>query len=508
LVYGTLTFRQAAICSIHSAATFRHLYGIEIQLGSILPVMADHPPVIKILVVDDDRAMSEMLRESLVSEIRQVQSCDRPSEALAELATTPFDLVITDLRMAGGVDGIDLCRRIVSQAADVPVIVLTAFGDYDTAVAAMRAGAYDFLSKPVKLDVLELAVTRALEHRHLHREVKRLATALSSSSHLARSNDEAFASLVGSSPAMDRVFRLLTRIASSSDTSVLITGESGTGKELVARALHDKSPRKHSPFVAINCAAMPEALLESELFGHEKGAFTDAKTARAGLFVEANGGTIFLDEIGELPLALQPKLLRALQERSVRPIGGRKEIPFDVRLIAATNRDLENAIEEGRFREDLFFRLNVIEVPLPPLRERGNDVLALAQHFLARFAARAKKNIVGLTPPVAKHLLEYNWPGNVRELHNVMERAVALAANDHITAFDLSDKITRFERKKPRAPIPLDLGELVTLEEMERRYILHVLEASNGSRNVAARTLGLDRTTLWRRLERIVVEKK
>jgi two-component system, NtrC family, response regulator AtoC len=443
-----------------------------------------------------------MLKESLASSSeRAVQTKSSPRDALAELTSTTFDLVITDLRMAGGVDGIELCRRIVAQAPDVPVIVLTAFGDYDTAVAAMRAGAYDFLSKPVKLDVLEIAVARALEHRHLHREVKRLAFALSAGAPTTR---EKFESLVGTSPAMDRVFHLLTRIAPS-DSSVLITGESGTGKELVARALHDKSPRRAAPFVAINCAAMPEALLESELFGHEKGAFTDAKTARTGLFVEANGGTIFLDEVGELPLPLQPKLLRALQERTVRPIGGRKEIPFDVRLIAATNRDLESATEEGRFREDLFFRLNVIEVPLPPLRERGSDVLALAQHFLVRFAQRAKKSIVGLTPSVAKHLLEYDWPGNVRELHNVIERAVALAGNDHITAEDLADKITQSQRR-PRAPIPLDLGELVSLDEMERRYILHVLEASNGSRNVAARILGLDRTTLWRRLERI--EKK
>jgi two-component system, NtrC family, response regulator AtoC len=452
----------------------------------------------RILVVDDDRALGETFAESLGGPDCAVRAVTEPAEALREAAETDYDVVITDLRMPGGIDGIELCRRIVAQTADVPVIVLTAFGDYDAAVAAMRAGAYDFLAKPVKLDVLALAVARAVERRCLRREVKRLSATLASAS--------GFGELVGSSPAMNRVYTLLSRIADS-ESSVLITGESGTGKELVARGLHRKSTRASGAFVAINCAAMPETLLESELFGHEKGAFTDARTSRAGLFVEATGGTLFLDEVGELPLSLQPKLLRALQERTVRPIGGRKEIPFDARVVAATNRDLESSVEEGRFREDLFFRLNVIEVGLPPLRERGNDVLALAQHFLLRFASKANKQIVGFTEPVAKHLLEYDWPGNVRELHNVVERSIALASHDHVTLEDLPEKVTQLHRK-PRAPIPMDPGELVTLEEMERRYVLHVLEASNGSKSVAARTLGLDRTTLWRRLERIGIDPK
>jgi transcriptional regulator with PAS, ATPase and Fis domain len=322
--------------------------------------------------------------------------------------------------------------------------------------------------------------------------VKRLRATLASAN--------GFGELVGSSPAMQRVYALLARVADS-ESSVLITGESGTGKELVARALHHSSPRHGGPFVAINCAAMPESLLESELFGHEKGAFTDARSARAGLFVQATGGTLFLDEIGDLPLALQPKLLRALQERQVRPVGGRKEVPFDVRIVAATNRDLETAIDEGRFREDLYFRIDVIEVALPPLRARGNDVLALAQNFLVRFSEKAGKGVVGLMTPVAKHLIDYDWPGNVRELHNVIERAVALATHDHITVDDLPEKVLRV--KKPRVPLPIDAEDLVSLEEMERRYIHHVLEASGGSRTVAARTLGLDRSTLWRKLERL-----
>jgi DNA-binding NtrC family response regulator len=450
---------------------------------------------VRILVVDDDRAMGEMLVEGLEAKGRIVRSTT--DAAAAEVSATDNDVIVTDLRMPG-VDGLELCRRIVARAdRDVPVIVLTAFGDYDTAVAAMRAGAYDFLSKPVKLDVLELSVERAIEQSRLRREVKRLRATLASTA--------GFGELVGSSPVMQRLYALLARVADS-ESSVLVTGESGTGKELVARALHRSSQRKNGPFVAINCAAMPESLLESELFGHEKGAFTDARAARSGLFVQATGGTLFLDEIADLPLALQPKLLRALQERVVRPVGGRKEVPFDVRIVAATNRDLQTAIDEGRFREDLYFRIDVIEVDLPPLRARGNDVLVLAQHFLVNFNEKAGKGVVGLATPVAKHLVEYDWPGNVRELHNVIERAVALATHDHVTVEDLPEKILRV--KKPRFPVPLEAGELISLDEMERRYILHVLEASNGSRTVAARTLGLDRSTLWRKLERLRIAAK
>jgi DNA-binding NtrC family response regulator len=442
-----------------------------------------------ILVVDDDRAMVEFLVEGLASADRDIRAVTQPDAALAEVATA--DVVITDLRMPG-IDGLELCRQIVSLVdRDVPVIVLTAFGDYDTAIAAMRAGAYDFLAKPVKLDVLELALARAVEHGRLRRDVKRLTATISSGHGLDK--------LIGSSPVMEHVYSLIRRVADS-ESSVLVTGESGTGKELVARALHHAGPRASAPFIPINCAAMPETLLESELFGHERGAFTDARSARSGLFVDATGGTLFLDEIGELPLALQPKLLRALQERRVRPLGGRREVPFDVRLVAATNRDLEAAVDEGTFRADLFFRLNVIEVDLPPLRARGNDVLALASHFLAEFEARARKGIVGLSAATAKHLLDYDWPGNVRELHNVIERAVALAGHDHLTPDDLPERVKRTPRAKG-SPF-LTQGELVTLEELERRYIQHVLEATGGSRTSAARVLGLDRTTLWRRLDR------
>ena len=447
----------------------------------------------RVLIVDDDVAMGDFLVEGLETLGFDVEAVTTGERALERVRTGSFDVVVTDLRMKG-MTGLELCRRLAERSAAVPVVMLTAFGDYAAAVEAVRAGAYDFLSKPVKLEVLDIAVARAVEQHQLRREVKRLTQSLMRST--------GFGSLVGESPVMQEVYDLSARIASS-DSSVLLTGESGTGKELVARALHAQGSRSSRSLVAINCAAMPENLLESELFGYEKGAFTDAKGSKAGLFVEADGGTLFLDEIGELPLNLQAKLLRALQERVVRPLGGRKEVPFDVRLIAATNRDLETAVEERRFREDLYFRINVIEVRLPPLRARGNDVVVLAGHFLAEFAERAKKRVIGLVPQVAERLLNYSWPGNVRELQNTIERAVTLAAHDHITLEDLPERITQHKRSHV---VLTDEAELVTLEEMERRYILQVLRATGGSKSVAAKTLGLDRTTLWRKLERLRIE--
>jgi two-component system response regulator HydG len=286
-----------------------------------------------------------------------------------------------------------------------------------------------------------------------------------------------------------------------SDASVLITGESGTGKEVVARALHARSKRRAGPFVAVNCAAMPEALLESELFGHTKGAFTDARAARTGLFLQADRGTLLLDEIGELPPGMQPKLLRALQERVVRPVGGSAEIPFDVRIVAATNRDLETAIEERTFRADLYYRLDVIHVELPPLRSRGSDVLVLAQRFVEEFATRAGKGVTGISAPAAEKLLAYAWPGNVRELMNCVERAVALTRYDQITVDDLPAKV-KDHRPSHVLVASEDPSDLVPLEEVERRYVLKVLESAGGNKTLAARILGLDRKTLQRKVER------
>jgi len=298
---------------------------------------------------------------------------------------------------------------------------------------------------------------------------------------------------------MQAVYDLLGRIADSPAT-VLITGESGTGKEVAARALHERGPRKGRPFVAINCSAVPEALLESELFGHARGAFTDARAARAGLLLQATGGTLLLDEIGDMPIALQPKLLRSLQERTLRPVGGDEEMPFDVRIIATTNRDLHALVEEGRFREDLYFRINVIHVELPPLRARGGDVLLLAQHFIDVHATRAGKHVTGLSPPAAEKLLAYSWPGNVRELQNCIERAIALTQHERIGVEDLPETVRAYKRSHVLIATD-DPSELVPLAEVERRYVLRVLEAVGGNKTSAAHILGVTRKTLYRKLE-------
>ena len=444
----------------------------------------------RVLLVDDERSMCEALEVGLVPQGFEVRWTTAAPEALEWLRASEFDVVLTDLNMRG-MNGLELCERIVANRPDVPVVLITAFGSFDTAVAAIRAGAYDFITKPVKIDALGLALDRAVQHRTLRAEVTRLRQLLA--------DTRRFDDLLGESPAMRKVHELLNRIAES-DSTVLITGESGTGKEVAARALHRRSRRAQSPFVAINCAAMPETLLESELFGHARGAFTDARTAHTGLFVQADGGTLLLDEIGDLPLALQPKLLRALQERVVRPVGADHDVPFDVRLIATTNRDLETAVEEGRFREDLYFRINVIHVMLPPLRARGTDVLVLAQHFLTQSALRAEKRVTGLSPAAAKRLLTYAWPGNVRELQNCMERAVILTSYTEITVDDLPERIQAYRPSQVVIACD-DPTELVPLEEVERRYIVRVMESVNGNKTLSAQVLGIGRKTLYRKLE-------
>jgi two-component system response regulator HydG len=444
----------------------------------------------RILVVDDEPDMCAAIADGLGPRGFEVR-CETSAEAaLLTLGDAEVDVVLTDINMRG-MDGLALCERIVASRPDVPVVVITAFGSLETAIAAIRAGAYDFITKPVKMDPLAVTLARAVQHRSLREEVKRLRELVG--------EPERFEDMVGDSPAMRQVRQLLGRVVDS-DASVLVTGESGTGKEVVAKVLHRSGRRKSGPLVAINCAAMPEQLLESELFGHVRGAFTDARTARTGLFVQANGGTLLLDEIGDLPLALQPKLLRALQERVVRPIGGSEEIPFDVRLVATTNRDLESAVEEERFREDLFFRVNVIHVEMPPLRSRGSDVLLLAQHFLAHHAGKAGKRVSGLSPEAAERLLAYSWPGNVRELQNAMERAVALAQYDQVTVDDLPEKIRAYRPSHVLIAAD-DPSELVPLEEAERRYILRVVETVGGNKTLAARVLGIGRKTLYRKLQ-------
>jgi two-component system response regulator HydG len=448
--------------------------------------------VTRVLLVDDDESLCETLSLGLRRDGHDVVTCTSADEARGALAKLEIEVVVTDLNMRK-VTGIDLCRAIVADRPDVPVIVLTAFGSMDTAVAAIRAGAYDFLHKPVELEALALAVDRAAAHRRLGEEVKRLRSAAAEGSGL----DD----LIGQSTAMTEVRDLIGRVAAS-DATVLITGESGTGKEVVARAIHRRSRRAERPFVAINCAAMPETLLESELFGHTKGAFTDAKASQEGLFARAEGGTILLDEIGDMPLSLQPKLLRVLEERTVRPIGGREEAPIDVRVLASTNHDLESAIEEGRFREDLFYRINVVQVALPPLRARAADILPLAHHFVAALAQREKREVDGISRGAAERMLAYPWPGNVRELRNSMERAVALARFDQIGVDDLPDKV-RDHRSSHLVVASDDPSELVSLEEVERRYIRHVMQIVGGNKSAAARTLGVDRKRLHRMLVRL-----
>jgi two-component system response regulator HydG len=435
--------------------------------------------------------MCEVLEAELKQRGFDVVTQTSADEALRKLNDEDFGIVVTDINMQG-MSGVELCKQIVSNREDIPVVVMTAFGSMEAAVAAIRAGAYDFVTKPFEMDDLALTIERGLKHRALREEVKRLRRAVT--------DQQRFDDIIGQSGAMKKMYDLVSRVAET-ETTALITGESGTGKELVAKALHVRSTRKDGPFVAINCAAMPENLLESELFGHVKGAFTDARNSRPGLFQKASKGTIFLDEIGEMPAGMQAKLLRALQERTVRPVGGDIEIPFDARIIAATNRDLETEVEEKRFREDLFYRINVVRIHVPPLRARGSDILLLAQHFLQRIQSNGVQRVVGIKSSAADKLLSYPWPGNVRELQNCIERAVALAQFDHIGVDDLPERIREF--KTSRITIESnDPSELLPMEEVERRYILRVLEAVGGNKTLAAQVLGFDRRTLYRKLER------
>ncbi len=440
----------------------------------------------RVLVVEDDRAMGVLTVDGLGRHGFSAQWAATAEQALGVLEVEPIDVVLTDLNMPG-MNGIEFCQWVTMNRPDVPVIMITAFGTMDTAVAAIRAGAYDFVTKPIHQTALVLVVERATKHRQLREEVKRLRTEVAASAQGA--------DFVGASPALLKALAVIQRV-SDSDAAVMITGETGTGKEAAARRLHDLSRRKGGPFVAVNCAAMPEQLLESELFGHAKGAFTDARAPRTGLFPQANGGTLFLDEIGELPLSLQPKLLRALQERVVRPIGSNAEIPFEARLVTATNRDLEAEIEAGRFREDLFFRINVISIDMPPLRLRGNDVLLLAQHFLDTCASRTSKKVASISVAAAQRLLAYNWPGNVRELQNCVERAVVFAAFEQLLVDDLPEKVRGY---RP-TPLAIDASQIVTLVENESHYIQSVMQATGGNKSLAARLLGIDRKSLWRRL--------
>ncbi len=447
----------------------------------------------QVLIVDDEQETCDLLEMALVRHGFKVTTSTAANRALELVATQDFDVVLTDLSMPE-MSGLDLCERVLGTRPNMPVVVITGQGSLETAIGAIRVGAYDFITKPVDPKLLYLSVSRAIQHRHLQDEVKRLREAVAADSENSEN------AIVGQSGAMRRVYELVSRVGES-DASVLIHGETGTGKELIARGIHMRSRRKDGPFVAINCAAVPHSHIESELFGHARGAFTDAKVQRTGLFVQASGGTLFLDEIGELPIDMQPKLLRALQERKVRPVGANHEVPFDSRIVAASNRNLEDEVYEKRFREDLYYRINVVKIDVPPLRERGGDVLHLAQYFLKQFAARNDKNALELSTGAAEKLMAYNWPGNVRELENCMEHAVALARFDQITVEDLPEKIRAY-RAERFVVAANDPTEIVTMDELERRYILRVLSLVGGNKSRAAQVLGFDRRTLYRKLER------
>jgi two-component system response regulator HydG len=444
----------------------------------------------RVLVVDDEPEMCQLISDDLGRRGLDVLTFTSPDAALEALRIEEVGAVVADVRMPG-MDGLELCRRVHENDSELPVVVMTAFGSLETAVEAIRAGAFDFVTKPVEMDLLAIAVERALKHRRLAERVRILSEEVERSQHLG--------DLLGESEPMLYLFDQVKRIADS-EATILITGESGTGKELVARALHRGSRRRRGTLVSINCAALPENLLESELFGHERGAFTGAHSARKGLFTRADGGTLYLDEISELPLSLQPKLLRALEEGQVRPVGSEREIPFDARLVAATNRSLDEMVEKKRFRRDLYYRVNVIEIAVPPLRDRGNDILLLAQHFVSQFAERNAKGAIRLSEPVAQKLLAYEWPGNVRELKNAMERAVALTRSERLSVDDLPERVRQHE---PTRVIMAgsEPAELQPLETVERRYILHVLKVMGGNKTSTARVLGCDRKTLHRKLK-------
>ena len=434
----------------------------------------------RVLIVDNDAEMVSMLERHLEREGHAVTGLTGGAEAGAALAREEFDLVLTDLVMEP-MDGLALLREAQRLQPRCRIILMTAFASVETAIEAMRQGAYDYLTKPFKLPQLSVVVRRALEDQRLRDEVRQLRAQVQ--------QRYSFDNIIGRSKAMRVVFDQIQAVAET-ETTVLLLGESGSGKELVARAIHAHSLRRDGPFVALNCAAIPDALLESELFGHERGAFTGADRKRRGLFVEAQGGTLFLDEIAEMPLALQVKLLRAIQDRSVRPVGGNEETRVDLRILSATNQDLPAFVRQNRFREDLYYRLAVIPIRVPSLRERTEDILPLAEHFRERAVASLGRNVAGFDEEAAKWLLHHRWPGNVRELENMVERAVALARGPVITRNQLTTEFTPGERS--------EAGVRPTLAEVESDYIRRVLEETRGNKRDAAKILGISVRTLQR----------
>jgi DNA-binding NtrC family response regulator len=452
--------------------------------------MTDRTPPTRIFVVDDDTSSRELLTRILAGEGHAVTALPDGHEALQRLAADgPPDLVVSDIRM-GEVDGLQLTDALRERAPDTPVLLVTAFGNIDGAVEAIRRGAFDYISKPYDVDGIKMVVARALEQRRLALENRALRRDLRDKYRLEN--------VVGRSEAMLQVYKTAARVAAT-DATVLIQGESGTGKELVARAIHGASPRAQRPFVAVDCGAIAEGVLESELFGHARGAFTGAQATRRGLFEEANQGTLFLDEIGDVGQNLQARLLRALQEGTIRRVGTNETLAVDVRVVAASNRDLEQAVKEGRFREDLFYRLNVVTIRIPPLRERREDIPLLAEHFAAKHG-RPEEG-AAISPLAGDLLVAYDWPGNVRELENVIARALALNPSGVVTPEDLPEHVRG--ARPAAASLAVVAGaaqERPTLAELERRYAAQVLQETGGNKTRAAEILGIDRKTLYRLL--------
>ena len=448
--------------------------------------MSDVPQ--NVLVVDDDHDMRTLLRDVLEEHGYKVTLAQNGQEALKNLREGEYPVVLTDLRMKG-IQGIELLAEIKRSFPDTNVILMTAFGSVETALEAMKQGASDYLMKPVKNDDLLRVTERSFREALLRSEINRLRREVN--------KEYSFNQILGKSKPMREIFDLIRRVADS-PTNILITGESGTGKELVAKALHYNSERKDAAFVAVNCAAIPEQLLESELFGHMRGAFTDAKVDKRGLFEEAAKGTLFLDEISELPLMLQAKLLRAIQEKEIRRLGANRPIAVDTRLIAATNLNLSEEVKAKRFREDLYYRLNVIEMRLPPLRERREDIPLLVDAFLKKFGQARGKDVKGVSETTLALLIDYAWPGNVRELENVIERAVTLSRGDKILPDDLPATIQG--SRGDRRVLDEAAEKMHPLHEIEKEYIKKILEKMGGNKYQAAQVLGIDRKTLYRKL--------
>jgi two-component system response regulator HydG len=442
-----------------------------------------------ILVVDDDLAHRTMLRTLLGGWGYDVAEADDGQSAVEAVHKKPFDLILMDIRMIR-VSGLEALVEIKRFNPAIPVVIMTAYASVETAVKALKKGAYDYLTKPLDFDELKIIMERAMEHSRLQEENRYLRESLASQ--FDRRN------LIGRSDPMTRLMETVTQVAPS-EATVLITGESGTGKEMIAGAIHFNSRRKEGPFVKINCAAITETLLESELFGHEKGAFTGAERRKEGKFRQANRGSIFLDEVSEMSLAMQVKLLRVLQEREIVRVGGEDVIKIDVRVIAATNKDLIREIQVGRFREDLYYRLNVVTLHVPPLRERKEDIPLIAQHFLTLFAEKNHKNIKGFTPRAIDRLLRYNWPGNVRELMNAVERGVVLSRSEHLDEEEFS-LVLQDQPRSAEPPAPQIAAP--SLNAVEKETILRALETSGGNKSEAARRLGITRRTLHLKLKK------